>query len=526
MDSAEEDFGDFRDEAEDAESEKDDLGALEIYIEEHPNDHAQRWRLAKKLYMAWEYKRALEHLLVVKKEWRPKLNVRRYLAATHYRLGHYPEAIEELTGAIATWPDEVGLHEQLARMYEVSGKVDLAIAEWTKIAALKPGHSAAEKALARLRSHGKGAAEASGGEASLDMDLTSRTVCSHCGAPNSVDFDRCWNCHAALVRPGTPTPVVVRENEEKGSAAWLGTLALGIATVAFVSGGVYVTFREFAHVSDGPLLAPLSLTVDALLRRELLVPRLAFAGILFVGWILAFGAGFKVARAPMAPFGKLSGAALLLTSLTYLIAWAPVTLLLVLLPAPFLAAAGVIATSFGVDWIRGIGIWAVQSAMIAAIAIASVIAYAGPAPITEYMAISRYAASREASLPAGVHAGPSQQKTPWEVEVSWQSTGSRWLDTLASRVTIEIVSDPVTDSSMAKLLRGRDSLRTELIKGTPYFFMLEVEPGQAYVLEAKSKPETTMSVRALGVLAPVFGVPRPAGLADADLESPARGAGR
>lgn len=74
------------------------------YVEEHPDDYEQRWRLAKKLYAAWEYRLALEHLQVLRNEWQKRLNVVRYLAATYYRLGRYDEAVAELREAIETWP--------------------------------------------------------------------------------------------------------------------------------------------------------------------------------------------------------------------------------------------------------------------------------------------------------------------------------------------------------------------------------------------------------------------------------------
>ncbi len=69
-----------------------DVWELAAYVEDHPGDHQQRWRLAKKLYAEREYLLALENLQVLNKEWTPKLNVQRYLAATYYRLGRYTEA--------------------------------------------------------------------------------------------------------------------------------------------------------------------------------------------------------------------------------------------------------------------------------------------------------------------------------------------------------------------------------------------------------------------------------------------------
>ena len=65
-----------------------DMWEVAQYVESHPDDNDQRWRLAKKFYMASEFRLALEHLSVLKTDWPDRINIRRYLAATQYRLGH------------------------------------------------------------------------------------------------------------------------------------------------------------------------------------------------------------------------------------------------------------------------------------------------------------------------------------------------------------------------------------------------------------------------------------------------------
>ena len=52
-----------------------DVWDIAQYVEAHPDNNEQRWRLAKKLYMAWEYRLALEHLQVLKNEWDRNINV-------------------------------------------------------------------------------------------------------------------------------------------------------------------------------------------------------------------------------------------------------------------------------------------------------------------------------------------------------------------------------------------------------------------------------------------------------------------
>ncbi|MBX3179259.1 MAG: tetratricopeptide repeat protein [Candidatus Hydrogenedentes bacterium] len=131
-----------------------DIWDIARYVEANPDDHEQRWRLAKKLYTAWEYRLALEHLQILKNEGPRRINILRYLGATYYRLGRYEEAIRELEGAIDLWPDEIGLYEQLARVLEIAGDNRRASALWKKALELDPHHPMAAHAAARLMDGG------------------------------------------------------------------------------------------------------------------------------------------------------------------------------------------------------------------------------------------------------------------------------------------------------------------------------------------------------------------------------------
>lgn len=123
------------------------------YVEANPDDHEQRWRLAKKLYTAWEYRLALEHLQILKNEGPRRINILRYLGATYYRLGRYDESVKELEEAIAIWPEEIGLYEQLARVLEIAGDHLKAAEMWDKTLEIDPHHPMAGHAADRLRSN-------------------------------------------------------------------------------------------------------------------------------------------------------------------------------------------------------------------------------------------------------------------------------------------------------------------------------------------------------------------------------------
>jgi len=165
-----------------------DLQELTQYVEENPNDHEKRWLLAKKLYNACEYRLALEHLQVLRNEWREKLHVVRYSAATYYRLGRYEEALRDLEYGVATWPNEIGLREQEARVLETAGRREEAARAWDEVLKLDPKHSVAESAVKRL--HEKPAKTPT-----FDLNLVGTDsginlhpgqTCPNCGAQNTL----------------------------------------------------------------------------------------------------------------------------------------------------------------------------------------------------------------------------------------------------------------------------------------------------------------------------------------------------
>ena len=121
------------------------------YVEEHPEDHQQRWQLAKKLYTTWEYRRALHHLIRLKAHGYGCGALFRYLAATYAQMGRYAEATRELNTAIAQWPREVKLYEQLASVLEHAGARNGAATIWEKTLELDPHHLKAQRACTRLR---------------------------------------------------------------------------------------------------------------------------------------------------------------------------------------------------------------------------------------------------------------------------------------------------------------------------------------------------------------------------------------
>lgn len=189
-----------------------DVDEIRAYVESHPDDHKQRWRLAKKLYNAWDYRSALEHLEILREVWPDQVPVLRYLAATHYRLGKYDEAETVLKGALKDHPQEYSLLEQMAKVYEGAGRTEQAIECWNRVADLKPGSKTAQEALERLGMAVGTMASTMAANTMQEMSShgdDTLIVCPHCGESNDVFSKRCANCHGEFEQNRRPTEAPV-----------------------------------------------------------------------------------------------------------------------------------------------------------------------------------------------------------------------------------------------------------------------------------------------------------------------------
>lgn len=174
-----------------------DLLELTEFVADNPDDHNQRWRLAKKLYGAWEYRGALEHLEALKKVWPNKQNVIYYLATTQYRMGNYDDAITELEAILEIYPSDTSVRRLLARICEASGQRSRAAEVYKEIKHHSPSPSI-EQAVDRLDNELSVKSTAIGRPlAEQGFDKTQIT-CRFCDSPNDFLNDRCWQCHASL----------------------------------------------------------------------------------------------------------------------------------------------------------------------------------------------------------------------------------------------------------------------------------------------------------------------------------------
>ena len=477
-----------------------DLRELADYVVEHPEAYDCRWRLAKRLYMAWEYNEAQRHLLILKKNWNRKLNVLRYLAATYFRLGRYEEAIKELNDILVQWPSEVPVWEQLAKVHEVAGNNEKAAAAWEEVLRLDPDHSIAGRAVNRLRTGPTNTPrdELHLAESDSGINLRAGRVCENCGAQNSEEFDRCWQCHGSLTRRNTPVGTKA-SSESTTSLAWFRPLAGGLAAVAAFSAAMYVALTQLPSATE---TVPES--VYEAVGIALYMPRLAIGCALLFCCPLALLACFRVLKIPNLNFVDACGAGMLIASVSYVLLWTPVEYQRYALLGPAAASAFIMLLFLpGGGPLRLAGAWVLHSMFATALGAGIWWAMVGTDPIRQWPHIERYSASSDARaattpIPFG--------SSPFECSLVWATTGSPWLDSLCGFVTVEIIPDRADMALNVNLYKDSvvdNAVRREMenaVSQPPYRFTHQAVPGTRYVVQVTAPAEGSFWGTVRGIL--------------------------
>ncbi len=479
-----------------------ELHDIEAHLLENPGDHAQRWRLAKKLYMAREYRDALAHLLILKRNTEWKLNHSRYLAATYYRLGRYDEAIKQLLEAIATWPDEIPLREQLARVYEVAGNTGDAVRVWQEILELDPRHPIAAPSVQRLTAAPAELTpeqELHLNDSDSGIDLVAGMACPKCGARNSLDFERCWQCHALIAGPGTPTPDIRKPKGASTSVrAW--TVLIGFVTVALVTGGVYITLRFAASrpaTEDGFIVAT---SVDSLLNHEWFLARMAAGGALFAAWpAILWLAAITCCDRPVG-FRYIAGASLPAAALTYVLLWLPFRMMPFAIAAPILMTLIAVPLLFPVGPFRALIAWTVHIVLVFLCGFGVFVAVADVSTLNHLGDLLSLDAARREELPEGVYTMSATQ-LPAEWSVTWADTGSVWLNSAGRLVHFEITADEPNALLRADFLE-MGYLQYSEEQPAPIEFTYAIVPQRNYTLRLRGRGAGAGHVSISGLLLP------------------------
>jgi tetratricopeptide (TPR) repeat protein len=483
---------------------------LARFVEDHPDDRDQRWRLAKKLYTAWEYRLALEHLQVLKNEWPQKINVRRYLAATYYRLGRYEDAIEELHGSLESWPGEIGLHEQLARVLEIAGKREEAAAAWDHIADLDPHHPIARNAAKRLQEKIQKDArdDLRLNDSDSGIDLSPGQVCPNCGAQNSDEFERCWQCHAVLLAGhesphATPRPVRKPARVGQETAA----LVMGLGALGLISLGFILSIQLF--FGDAGPQAPTH-TLYQFFTHDLAVTRVCVGVSLLLIWPCALWIALSLIQyEERIPAALINLTGLLCAALAFCATWLPPHLLSLALVLPLALALFLIAGTFRLGLPKTLVVWAAHVTGVFVLGLLLVVLVEAWQtkrlfnPITEASAVLAYAAAqRENEVPGSYQI--ASVEAPYTQKLRWRATGSEWLDTRASRVLIAVQIDTLTTDVKFELRDNTGTRVYEFLRGPAWSMEYAFEPGIDYEIVVNAPQGTQVLVTLSGLLVPEF----------------------
>ena len=484
-----------------------DVWDVARYVESHPENKEQRWRLAKKFYLADEYRHAAEHLSILSNEMPESINVRRYLAATLFRLNRFDDAVRVLGEAIAKWPDEPGLCEQLARTLRVAGKPLDAADAWERAARLNPSHPYAKRAAETLRQeeYAKGARPVSmdtstpGGTASPDIS------CPHCGAGNYPEFERCRRCNAPLNArmtwgPRDTAPTAGNAFGEPGFDArrWGGRI-VALATISMLSAAVYFAARQFL-ADRGTGEVPASWTMNALLASELALAKALVGIVLLPVWPTALYMTMGLFGLKPRSERTVIQAGLFLASLTTLLLWLPGHLVWLAAAVPLAVSAIAAVFLLGIPSTHSLLVWLVQGATVSLAGLVPLLAVNGPGFVLELPTILR-----QCAITAGHPPFKFSGTVPFDLAGSWDDPGSSWLAAHASSVTVVIESGPHSEPISVGLMAADQTVFFREITGDSLSFVVPRMPlGEALQLRVSGPPGTALSLEFQGLFVPEF----------------------
>jgi len=474
-----------------------DVWELSAYVEGHPANHEQRWRLAKKLYTSWEYRLALEHLLILKNELEPRENVMRYLAATYYRLGRHDESIKALQDALELWPKDAAMREQLARTQAEAGQNEDALRTWRVLHKQEPQHPFAAQAIARLQKivekeanekasamQPVNTAAATGtGDAGAGPGTPKDVVCAKCGEKNTAEFKHCWKCNAQLTHSEDFLDGVVIKPERIEPARLPFPMGVGILIAALVALAAYFTMRGFAQVHAPGVGDWAPLRVDDFMARTLLWTRILGGAALLVVWPFAWRLSANLANVETRVYNESlyqSGALLALS--TYALSWVSWTWIAAAVAVPVVVSALIAFRGLKLKPIEAAKLWAWQIGFAALLIALVVVGRHGPGLVLDATKIAAYARAED---PRQLYEGTLA--APGDIRVTWSSTGSPWLDRAAGKIRLTLEPAPHERRILLDTRRGENSLSFKPIREAVHSETIDaITPGIPYTFDVRS----------------------------------------
>lgn len=477
------------------------------HVEENPEDYPERWRLAKKLYAAWEYDLALEHLLVLKEEWDRKLNVLRYLAATYYRLGRYEDSIAELKVAIKLWPREMGPREQLARVQEAAGLRAEAAETWRRIQEMDPHHPIAKSAQRRLTADTGPPTPQNDlhiGDSDSGIDLSPGQVCPNCGAQNSDEFERCWQCHGRLgSRASSGSRSRPGKEQDSGEVT---QIAVALALVGVLSLCFYLSLNLLLawHAQE---VSPKVLTsLQELYDKRLGLTRVLCGIAMVVGAPMLLGMAIGLAK-PERPVSvrPLRLAGMLVAASAFALTWVNLSQVPLALGAAALVWLALLLWLAPLPRVKSVQLWLTHVLLMVGVVLATFAAAENWAvggifnPFSDLPAVVRYAQA-DAENAENVVQLPAFRVPLTQQNLVWESTGSAWLDRRAGPTEFRIQAGGDITGMKFELEDLGGTERYEEVTQANWSLTTKVVPGQPYEVHVTGIEGVPVAVWVAGLL--------------------------
>jgi hypothetical protein len=317
-------------------------------------------------------------------------------------------------------------------------------------------------------------------------------VCAVCGAQNSVEFSRCWQCHALLddrtaaatPAPQSSAPARTRTTNNRTPVA----VVLGLIAVGLLSVDVYLTLSQLAAIQANA--GSLALTLGTFLEREFAMSRAIVGAALAVLWPTAIVLAAKIVEPQHeGPVAGCVVTGLLAASLAYASTWAPWPWILV---GPISAAVITLpALLFFVPItpLRAAGAWAIHGAVVVISVLSGFIALEGIAPVLDVGHLIQFSKIPPTDEP-GTYRAPDLLVNE-DLHITWYPSGSQWLDSLPHTAEFVLVDAPVGKPLYVELQQFGGVLAGRNVDSSRVSFRESpIRPGQDYVMRLTGPDDT------------------------------------
>lgn len=469
-----------------------DTWELTKYVESHPNNHGQRWRLIKKLYKDADYRMALENLHILINDWDPKPNVFRYQAATYTRLSRPEEAIRILKKGANLFPTDMGLREQLAIAYMGAGHDELAIDEWRSIVEDSPDHRFATKAIKKISKRLSDDHE----EKISAQPVSDGIVCRTCGAWNAPEALCCEVCESSIdmlddIVEETETTII--ESVDKVRGLMWGSI---LVSSTFIGYSVFSAMGRATYGIDSPYATAVS--VSEFMRVEYQHLMLLLTAVLIVAWPLLLVGAYRAIGMLSMSTDKILRQGLAFSTFGVAFAWIAGVGIIEWVPVVLAVSLGGIIAGLKDNIKMAVGVWAIQAGFLGILIVTLVGAIMGSGFLSQSISIDQIArkdTDRNALHLVGALNEPRA--------IQWYSSGSTWLDEHAPRVGVRLSVDAaMLEQEMTLVVKQGDALPLyERVYDTEQFFYLEnIEPGSEYTIELLESGSDPVRIDIVGLL--------------------------